>query len=144
MVMATRDLPVGFQLPSHTVRVHKFRYADETSGGVWSKELWHDNIHTDEYAQKFGFKGGIAEGPIVLEMALLEMLVSFFGESFFTSGVVDVKFTAPVYVGDTVTGKAKVGKKVSEDSNVRLILDVQVENGDGSLAIAGTASALVP
>jgi acyl dehydratase len=144
MLRATRELLPGYELPTKTVVVRKFRFATEDSGGAWPTELWQDSIHTDEYAQKYGLKGGIAEGEIVFEMALLETLINFFGESFFTSGVVEGKFTAPVYVGDTVTGKAKVREKVADDSGIRLILDFQVEKEDGSLAITGTASALVP
>jgi acyl dehydratase len=144
MVKATKDLPAGYELPVHTVLVRKFRYATESSDGRWPADLWRDSIHTDEYAQELGLEGGIAEGPIIFEMALLETLVNFFGESFFSSGVVDAKFTAPVYLGDTVAGKAKVRQKVVDDSGTRLVLDVQVEKQDGSLTIVGTASALVP
>lgn len=144
MITTARDLPGGHELPEKTVTVHKFRYASDASGGAWPKELWHDSIHTDEYAQKFGYKGAAAEGPVVFEMALLQTLVDFFGESLFTSGVVDVKFTAPVYVGDTLTGKAKIREKVADDSGTRLVLDVRVEKQDSSLAIVGTASAVIP
>ena len=40
----------------------KFRYK-------WSEDLWLNNIHTDNYARKFGYRKGLAEGPCLIDMA---------------------------------------------------------------------------
>ncbi len=143
LVKASTDLPIGFVL----LTTHRGPLPMRVSGfaqGGWSKELWKDNIHVDAYAERMGYRGGVVEGPITWEYGILDTLVKFFGpESFFTSGVVDVKVCGPGYLGDVLVGKARVKEKIPEDGGVRLVLETRIEKLDGFLSVVGTASALV-
>jgi acyl dehydratase len=143
LVKATKDLPEGFVLLTVTRGPCPMRVSGFAKGG-WSKEQWKDNIHEDGYAKRMGYGGGLVEGPIAWEFALLESLTSFFGaESFFTTGRVFNKTCGPVYVGDVLVGKARIKEKVPENDGVRVVLDTRVERLDGTLVRIGTASAIV-
>jgi acyl dehydratase len=143
LVKASPDLPVGFVLLTVTRGPCPMRVSGFAKGG-WSRKHWKDNIHEDGYAQRMGYGGGLVEGPIAWEFALLESLTNFFGaESFFTTGRVLNKTCGPVYVGDVLVGKARVKEKSPEGDGVRMVLDTRVEKLDGTLVRIGTASAIV-
>jgi len=143
LVKASKELPVGFVLLKITKGPCPMRVSGFVRGG-WSREKWKDNIHEDTYAKSLGYHGGLVEGPIAWEFALLESLVNFFGpESFFTTGKVRNKTCGPVYVGDVLVGKARIKEKLPEDGGVRIVLDTRVEKLDKTLVRIGTASAVV-
>jgi len=143
LVKASKDLPVGFVLLTVTKGPCPMRISGFVKGG-WSRDKWKDNIHEDGYAQRMGYGGGLVEGPIAWEFVLLESLTGFFGaESFFSTGKVFNKTCGPVYVGDTLVGKARIKEKVPEDGGSRIVLDTRVETLGGTLVRVGTASAIV-
>jgi acyl dehydratase len=143
LAKASGDLPLGFVLLTITKGPCPMRISGFARGG-WSKEKWKDNIHEDGYARRMGYRGGLVEGPIAWEFALLESLTNFFGtESFFTTGKVHNKTCGPVYVGDVLVGKARIREKIPEDGGERIVLDTRVEELDGTLVRIGTASAVV-
>lgn len=81
-------------------RAHVDRYA-ELSGD-------RNPLHVDaEYARAAGFPGVIAHGPIGLQ-TVFEALARWLGGDAVPSGVrVDVRFRAPVAIGDVLTCRAE-------------------------------------
>jgi 3-hydroxybutyryl-CoA dehydratase len=54
----------------------------------------------------------------------------------------ELKFTKPVYIGDTVTATATVVERVEEKN--RLVLDTIVTNQNGDVVIKGKATVMPP
>ena len=54
----------------------------------------------------------------------------------------DLKFTKPVYIGDTLTATATVTEKIVEKN--RLTLDTTVTNQNGDVVISGSAVVMPP
>lgn len=101
------------------------------------------NIHTSiEVARAGGLDRTLAQG-MMETCYLTEMLASFFGPSWYTSGWERMKFISPVYDGDTVTARGAVLEETEDDGGTRLNLEIWVENQDGKMTAAGWASALV-
>ena len=64
------------------------------------------NIHSDlEVAKRTGLDATIAQGMMTLAYAS-ELMTRVCGPEWLERGEVDVKFTKPVYAGDTVTVRA--------------------------------------
>ena len=135
MKVATEDLKEGYELPS----VSKAVILDKMKVfSAWSGR----SIHTDgEVAKKFGLPGVPAQGLVVYAY-LVEILVKFFGSDWLTGGKIDVAYTKPIFVGDTISTKAIVQSKQIEDTGIRVAIDVSCENQNGETVAAGTASVL--
>lgn len=62
----------------------------------------NDIIHYDrDYAERRGFQGTLAHGLMVMGYAG-ELAARRFGDAWYTSGEIEVKWVAPVYPGDEV------------------------------------------
>ncbi|MEM2726724.1 MAG: MaoC/PaaZ C-terminal domain-containing protein [Archaeoglobaceae archaeon] len=107
-------------------------------------------LHTDsEFAKKTIFKDRIAQGMLILSIALGmvdQVLLSLYNVNsviaFF--GINEVKFLKPVFIGDTIRAKAEVVNK--EDFNkfsgvVTYRLDVK--NQKDEIVLTGLYSALI-
>lgn len=98
--------------------------------------------HTNEVAaSKTMFKTRIAHGMLgagfisaVLGMYLPGPGTIYMGQ--------ELKFTKPVYIGDTVTATATVEEIILEKN--RVILDTTVVNQDGEIVIQGKATVMPP
>jgi len=65
------------------------------------------NIHSDlEVAQRTGLDATIAQGVMTLAYAS-ELMTRIWGPSWLERGQIEVKFTKPVFAGDTVTVRAE-------------------------------------
>lgn len=65
------------------------------------------NIHSDiEVARRTGLDATIAQGMMTLAFAS-ELMTAVCGPSWLERGEIEVKFTKPVYAGDTVTVRAE-------------------------------------
>jgi 3-hydroxybutyryl-CoA dehydratase len=101
----------------------------------------HNPIHLDEeFAAKTRFGKRIAHGMLgasfisaVLGYKLSENKVVYLSQT--------LKFTAPVYIGDTVTAKAVV-KDIREDKPI-LTIETTCENQNGETLITGEAKIMV-
>ncbi len=72
------------------------------------------NIHSDvEVAKRTGLEAPIAQGMQTLAFAS-ELMTKVFGERWIERGEISVKFTKPVFAGDTVTVGAQGGDDVYE------------------------------
>ena len=101
------------------------------------------NIHTDiDVARKSGLQNTMAQG-MMETIYLTELLTSFFGPSWFTTGWEKMKFIAPVFSGETVTARGVVTGENRDAEGTRLELEIWCENPAGKMTCAGWASARV-
>jgi 3-hydroxybutyryl-CoA dehydratase len=91
-------------------------------------------IHVDpEFAAKTPLGGVIAHGTLSLNL-IWQSLAATFGSEVLRGAAIDVRFTKPVRVGDTV----EAGGRRSADVPGRY--DVWVRNQEGTNVIEGTAA----
>lgn len=99
-------------------------------------------VHMDAaYAEKTIFKGRIAHGMLCgsLLSTVFAMQMPGPGSIYLKQ---ELKFTAPVRLGDTLTATAVVKEK-KEEKNIALF-DCTVVNQDGVIVIEGQASLMPP
>lgn len=104
-------------------------------------EFFHGkaNYHTDIEASKaLGFKDIVVGGRMTMAYAA-HVLEERFGDVWPSSGHIDVKFTNPVWVDDTVTARGVVTGSVPGHSE-RIGAFVWVTRSDGAVVVVGTAS----
>ena len=133
MSIATRDMQIGQEIPS---LVKKARLTPPSGGYPWGSP------HNEAYAKSIGFKGPIIAGSIALAY-VSESMLNLFGEGWIRGGKLEVSFIGGVVDGEKVTVKGVVRDILPEESAIRLLLDVWMENEEGQKVIAGTASGLV-
>jgi acyl dehydratase len=99
-------------------------------------------IHTDDYAKKFGMRGALVGGSILLSY-ILEMLYNYFGKTWLSHGKINVSFTGGGAInGDVVTAHGLVASLEQEGTGTRLRLDIWMENQTGEKIVVGNASCL--
>jgi hypothetical protein len=111
------------------------------SGGIMTKrlepysveayntaKLSENKMHDDSVARKFGFVGGLVPGVDVLAY-MIHPPVLVWGRDFLERGLIEARFTKPVYDGETV-------QVIAEEAGGGL--DLRVEGGD--IRATGTAS----
>lgn len=99
-------------------------------------------IHTDEgYAKKTIFKQRIVHGMLVMSY-----IASILGNTLPGEGSIylkqDVKFTAPVFLGDEITIEVTIKELIKEKKHA--ILATNVYNSKGEPVILGSARLKVP
>lgn len=99
-------------------------------------------IHIDkEYAKNTRFKERIAHG--LLTSSLLSQLLGMYlpgkGAIYMEQ---TLRFTAPVYIGDTITATATVQEFIEEKNIIKLLTECR--NQKGELVLMGSAVMLVP
>lgn len=136
MTIASKEVMVGQELPSvrKVIKLENMRLFSGYSIRT---------MHTDwEIAKKSGLPAPIAQG-LQSQAYICEMCIDFFGESWFKTGKLDVRFTAYTVPGDRITTGGVVKEKIAEGDAVRLNCEVWCENQAGGTTCVGTASALV-
>ncbi|HSB77686.1 MAG TPA: MaoC/PaaZ C-terminal domain-containing protein [Candidatus Methylomirabilis sp.] len=130
---------VGLAPGTPLVPLHKQPLQDQIA--VFSLVGKHvRNVHTDiEVARRAGLKDTLAQG-MMESIYLTELLTSFFGPTWFTTGWQKVKFIRPVYCGDRLTARGVVTGDRRESRRTRLEVDIWVENSAGEMTAAGGAS----
>jgi len=110
------------------------------SGGYPKGPDWPaKNIHTDlEFARNCGLKTRAVSAAMFVGY-LAELMITLFTESWLSYGKLDLKFIAPVDVGEKVVSKAVVKSKTVKNSDTVFMLDVWVENENGNKAVIGAA-----
>lgn len=101
----------------------------------------YNPIHLDEeFAAKTRFGKRIAHGMLgasfisaVLGYKLSEQKIVYLGQT--------LRFTAPVFIGDTVTAKAVV-KNIREDKQI-VTVETTCENQTGEIVITGEAKIMI-
>jgi hypothetical protein len=108
------------------------------------REFSPDSIHNDGYTKRHGYPGALVSA-YVLAGYMSELMVNFFGRSWFTSGEISLRFISPgVQQDDRVTcGAAVRESRAGGPGEPPLVtLDVWMEKADGTRSVLGTASAL--
>ncbi len=102
----------------------------------------NDIIHYDkEYAQARGFRDTIAHGLMAVSY-LSEALSDHWGPGWITDGTLEIRWTAPVCPGDTVTPKGRIITAEAADKGQRGTAEVWVENQLGERVLRGQAECL--
>lgn len=99
-------------------------------------------IHTDQaYAEKTPFKGRIAHGLISVGLlsSILGNILPGHGTIYLSH---EIKFLAPVRIGDTITAKVEVIELVPEKN--RAEFRTTCMNQDGKIVVDGIAWAMPP
>ncbi len=99
-------------------------------------------IHLDQaYAEKTFFKGRIAHGLLSLGFisTILGNILPGHGAIYLSQ---EVKFLAPVRIGDTVTAKVEVTELIPEKNRVKFRTSCM--NQEGKIVVDGTAWAMPP
>jgi 3-hydroxybutyryl-CoA dehydratase len=99
-------------------------------------------VHTDQtYAEKTRFKGRIAHGVYSLGLfsTLLGNILPGYGTIYLSQ---EVKFLAPVRVGDTITARVELVELLPEKNRVKFRTTCM--NQDGTLVVDGFAWAMPP
>jgi hypothetical protein len=131
--MATRAIPVGFELESITKRI--------TLDKSRIYQGWPStrNRHTDyAAAQATGLREPNINGGQTAEY-LGELFIKFFGRGFL-GGKLTINFIGFVALDDQVTARGFVRERIEEGERIRLVLDVWLENQRGEKVLVGTAS----
>lgn len=90
----------------------------------------------EEHAKKSIFKTRIAHGMLSAGLISAVIGTKLPGEGTIYMGQ-DLKFTAPVYFGDTITAEAEILELLPEKS--RVTIKTTCTNQDGTIVIKGTA-----
>ena len=72
------------------------------------------------------------------------MLLSYFGPSYVETGRFECRFRAPIFDDDDVSVRGEITGRLEEETGVRLVCDGWIEKEEGTRAVVGTASAVVP
>lgn len=98
-----------------------------------------DRNHVDEeYCKAHGFRGRLAHGALIVGfMSTTSTLVlEGFGSPALSLGYDRIRFTKPVFIGDTITVDYEIVEKDIDRS--RTIAEVQVHNQDGEIVAVAT------
>jgi acyl dehydratase len=101
-----------------------------------------ENYHTnEEMAKQLGFPKVIVQG--MLSTCLVsELMTRVFGAGWMMGGRMSVNLTGIVWVDDAVTTRGTITGVEPEGAHRRVSVAVWAEKPDGTLTVAGTASAL--
>ena len=101
------------------------------------------NYHTNkEAAIELGFEVVVVGGRMTMSY-LGDLMDKRFGKGWYQGGKLDIKFTNIVWPGDRVIARGVITDSVSENGGTRAKVAIWMEKEDGTVAIVGTASALV-
>lgn len=140
---------VAFRDPGKKPGARRFVVPDgETFGGLartitveMCGEFFHGdaNYHTDKDASReLGFSDVVVGGRMTMAYAA-HVLEEAFGEAWWTSGRFDVKFTNPVWAGDTVTAHGVMTGPLADDVS-RQGAFVWLARQDDTIALVANAS----
>ena len=140
---------VAFRDPGKKPGARRFVVPDGETFGTLARtitvemcgEFFHGdaNYHTDKDASReLGFSDVVVGGRMTMAYAA-HVLEEAFGEAWWTSGRFDVKFTNPVWVGDTVTARGVLTGPLAEDPS-RTGAFVWLAKQDDTIALVANAS----
>jgi 3-hydroxybutyryl-CoA dehydratase len=104
----------------------------------------HNPIHLDEsYATTTQFGTRIAHGMLSLAL-VTEMLVAEFPESWHSGGKIKVRFSAPVFPGETVVAYGEITSIDDSDEGLIATCAIGCKKPDGTDAVVGRATVPLP
>lgn len=130
------DLKIGYPIQPLYKQITPEQAAVYSFAGDYLENI-HNNL---DYARKADL-----EFPIIQALQqvgyLLEMLVNFFGELWYYTGWIKVKFIRPVRTDDSLTMRG-VLKGIEEKEEKQIVnLEIWTENSNGEMTAVGWASA---
>jgi acyl dehydratase len=135
---ARAGLPVGTPVRPLTKEIAQDQASVYAYCGIFQR-----NIHNDlDVARRSGLERTIMQGQ-QQACYVAELMTSFFGRSWFTTGWLRVKFIVPVSPGQALTIQAAVIGKSPEAGGTRLELETWIRDASGALVTVGWASARV-
>lgn len=131
-------MQVGDELTSIT------RIIDQSNVGAYAEAAGDFNpIHIDEeFAKTTQFGGTIAHGMMVAAM-LSELMATEFKRDWAASGLLKIRFRAPVRPGATVTAKGQVKRVRDTKTGTEITCTVGVRDQDGEASITGDATVTI-
>ena len=97
-------------------------------------------VHNDQLAKSAGLKGGFIVNEYHFAQ-ITQMLLEYFGSTWFTHGEIEIKYITPLLDGDTFVPKAKVMTEKPPGTG-RLELQIWCENQRGDRLATGRANCL--
>mgnify|MGYP000153218391 FL=1 len=107
-----------------------------------AKPAGGNQMHSDEFAQRMGFKGALMPAPTLMAY-VTELLISVYGEAWFDDGSLKLRFRRPIYNQEQILVKAQFKEMKEEAVSSSVILDVTLEKSDGEVAVIGEANCSV-
>lgn len=113
------------------------------SGGSFGAPGWPaKNLHTDAAkAKEAGLAAPIASG-IQCEGDIIRLLIELFGDAWFGSGRLHVKYPRPVFAGTSLVARARVRSRQASGAGTLVELEVWCETPEKEIVVVGTASCL--
>lgn len=134
VIIARPGLDERAPLPSRATRFTQNQMSVFSWGG-----RGYQNVHTSpDKAAAAGLERTIVQAQQQTGL-IVSNLVDIFGASWFTSGLLDLRFVSPAFVGDALTTSGAV---VGENDG-RLEVEVWIENRFGVKTAVGWASAVI-
>ncbi len=100
----------------------------------------HNPIHLDEsYATTTQFGTRIAHGMLSLAL-VTEMLATSFPNTWHSGGKLKVRFTAPVFPGETVVTYGEITSIAETENGLIATCNIGCKKPDGTDAVAGRAT----
>ena len=96
------------------------------------------NVHTDDdFARMCGLPGRAASGAMV-QGYVVDFLADIFGVEWLGNGSFNLKFVAPVLIGDSIVPKARCSNTADESGRTRYDVELVCENQSGEPVAVGT------
>lgn len=100
-------------------------------------------VHIDEeFAKKTALGRTVAHGMLILAY-VSQMMTNAFGQSWSTSGKLDVRFKAAARPGDTITVSGKVTRLARDNGQMVIACSILCSNEKGEQVITGEAALTV-
>ena len=97
------------------------------------------NVHTDdEFARLCGIPGRAASGAMV-QGYVADFMADIFGVEWLQNGSFNLKFVAPVQIGDSIVPRARCLSAEFEGERPRYDVELLCENQRGDPVAVGTA-----
>jgi len=101
-------------------------------------------IHVDEdFARKSPLGGTVAHGMLILSY-LSQLMTITFGQSWLSTGKLNVRFKEPARPGDVITASGKIRSTEQEGGEIRVNCNVLCQNQKGDVVITGESSLRLP
>jgi len=135
MTTSSKNAQVGNEIPSITKKSYQ-RSLDELA-------FASDSIHDNKYTRSKGYAGALTSSYVLCGY-MSEMLVNFFGPQWLQGGSISLTYiNGGVQQGDEITCRGVIVERISEETGIRLNLDIWMEKGQGVKVAVGKASGVV-
>lgn len=101
-------------------------------------------IHVDEdFARKSPLGGTVAHGMLLLSY-LSQLMTITFGQSWLSTGKLNVRFKEPARPGDVITASGNIRSTEEKGNKIQINCNVLCQNQKGEVVITGESSLSLP